>query len=178
VRAFAALRPISDRHLPAYTVGAATARAAREAGFVHVVSAEGDAAALARLITAAHDRPSGVVPHPCALEPAGDLIGDLEGQGVSGRAVAVYETAPQAPSADLLAALDADPPGVEAVLIHSPRAGAQLARLLDARPAVAPALAVICISRAAAEPLKPFKFARRAIADAPNEPAMFARLNP
>jgi uroporphyrinogen-III synthase len=176
VRAFAALRPISDRHLPAYTVGAATARAARAAGFTTVISAEGDVGALAKRIAAKDDRPSGVVLHPGALEPAGDLIGDLERRGLSARAVAVYETLPQAPTRELQAALGQNPLGVGAVLIHSPRAAEELAKLLAERPTLAGDLTAICISKAAADPLKPFKFARRAIADAPNEAAMLARL--
>jgi uroporphyrinogen-III synthase len=65
---------------------------------------------------------------------------------------------------------------VDAVLIHSPRAGEALAGQLEARPDLATALTVVCISKAAAEPLKPFKFARRAIAASPNEAAMFERL--
>jgi uroporphyrinogen-III synthase len=178
VRAFSALRPISDRHLPTFTVGAATARAAREAGFVTVVSADGDVGALAAIIAANPDRPPGVILHPGSLEPAGDLIGDLEQRGLKARSVAVYETLAQAPTPALLAALEHDPPGVEAALLHSPRAAMELAKLLEARPTLSRAMAVICISKAAAAPLKPFTFARRAIAEAPNETAMFARLTP
>ena len=178
VRAFAALRPISDRHLPAFTVGAATARAAREAGFVTVISAEGDVTALAKRIAAKSDRPTGVVLKVGGLEPAGDLVGDLEQRGLSARAVAVYRAAPVAPSAEVLFALQQDPPAVDAVLIHSPSAGRQLAKLLETRSGLAGALTVICISKAAAEPLRPFKFTRRAIAATPDEAAMFARLQP
>jgi uroporphyrinogen-III synthase len=176
VRAFAALRPISDRHLPVYAVGGATARAAREAGFATVIDADGDAAALARRIAAKDARPNGVVLHPGALEPAGDLVGDLRRRGLSARFVAVYETLPQTPSRDLLTALDQAPPAVDAVLIHSPKAAEQLAVILGERPALSEALTVICISKAAAEPLKLFKFARRATAAKPNEAAMLARL--
>ena len=178
VRAFAALRPISDRHLTAFTVGDATARAAREAGFSRVISAGGDVVALAKRIAAKSDRPTGVVLKAGGLESAGDLVADLEQRGVSARAVAVYQTAPRAPSPAALAALDRQPPGVDGVLIHSPSAGRQLARLLAERPDLAEALTVVCISKAAAEPLKAFKFARRAIAQTPDEAAMFARLQP
>lgn len=176
VRAFAALRPISDRHLTAFTVGDATARAAREAGFVRVISAGGDVVALAKRIAAKSDRPSGVVLKAGGLAPAGDLIGDLERRGVSARAVAVYQTAPLAPSPAALAALDRQPPGVDVVLIHSPSAGRELAGLLAERPGLSEALSAVCISKAAAEPLKAFKFARRAVAQTPDEAAMFARL--
>lgn len=176
VRAFAALRPISDRHLPVFAVGASTARAAREAGFASVVSGEGDVAALAKRIAMKDQRPGGVVLHPGALEPAGDLVDDLRRRGLSARHIAVYETLPQAPSRDLLAALDQDPPAVSGVLIHSPKAAQELAKLLCDRPDLAAALTVICISKAAAEPLKSFKFARSAAAAKPTEAAMLARL--
>jgi uroporphyrinogen-III synthase len=176
VRAFAVLRPISDRHLPVYAVGEATARAAREAGFATVIGADGDVAALAKRIAAKDQRPDGVVLHPGASEPAGDLAGDLQRRGLSARFLAVYETLPQAPAHDLLMALDQDPPAVAGVLIHSPKAAVELAKVLGEHPGLAEALTVICISKAAAEPLKPFKFARRVTAAKPNEAAMLARL--
>ena len=176
VRAFASLRPISDRHLPVFTVGAATARAAREAGFATVISADGDVAVLAKRIAAKDLRPNGVVLHPGALEPAGDLVGDLQRRGLDARFVAIYETLPQAPTRDLLAALDQDPPAVAGVLIHSLKAARELAKLLGERPALAKALTVVSISKGAAEPLKPFKFARAVSAAKPNEEALLARL--
>ena len=176
VRAFAALRPISDRHLTVFTVGQATARAAHEAGFVTVIASDGDVAALARTIAQKANRPEGVLLHPGAAEPAGDLIGDLTGKGVSARAVAVYETLAKAPSAELEALLVQDPPGIEAVLIHSGKAAQELAKRLEATPELSRRLVVVAISKSAAEPLKPFKFARRAIAEKANEAAMLARL--
>lgn len=177
VRAFAALRPLSERHLPAFTVGGATARAAREAGFVQVASAEGDSGALARAIAEQAAAFQGAVLYPGPRDPAADLIGALGQRGVRARAVAVYETLAQPPSPELLAALDSQPIGVDAALIHSGRAAQALAALLDDRPALARALAILAISRAAAEPLARFRFARRAIAAAPNETALLARLD-
>ena len=178
VRAFALLRPLSDRQHPVFAVGAATARAAREAGFATVISAEGDVAALSRRIAAHKPPPAGAVLHCGALEPAGDLVGALEQRGLGARFVAVYQTLPQAPTGELLTALDQQPPGVGAVLIHSPKAAEALAAMLADRPALAGALTVVCISKAAAEPLAAFKFARRAVASKPNEAAMLARLTP
>ena len=176
VRALAQLRPLSDRHLPVFTVGAATAGAARAAGFAAVAAGDSDVTALAKAIAAESDRPAGAILHCGALEPAGDLAGELDRRGVDARFVAVYESLPQAPTAELLAALRQDPPGVGGVLIHSARAAEELAALLTQFPALAPTLTVICISKAAAEPLKAFKFARRAVAAKPNEAAMLAQL--
>ena len=50
------------------------------------------------------------------------------------------------------------------------------AGLLTQFPGVAQSLTAICISKAAAEPLKAFKFARRAVAAKPNGVAMLAQL--
>jgi uroporphyrinogen-III synthase len=136
VRAFAALCP--DRHLPVFAVGEATARAARDAGFAAVSSADGDVAALSALIASAQDRWAGAVLFAGAAEPAGDLIGALEAAGVSARSAAVYETRRLAFQA---------PQGAQAVLVHSPKAADALAS------APLEGLVAYCISQAAAEAL-------------------------
>jgi uroporphyrinogen-III synthase len=173
VRVFAALRPAGERDLPVFAVGASTARAARLAGFFKVASADGDVADLAALIHA-HDPPQPVL-HPRALEPSGNLVGDLIARGVAALAEPIYETGSREPAADFLALLDRNPP--DAVMIHSAKAGRMLADLLHARPALARGLVLSAISHAAAEPLADMAFARRAIALAPNEAAMLAALN-
>jgi len=68
VAAFAALS--DDRSLPVFTVGDATAEAARTAGFAAVRSAAGALEDLARLLAEAAP---GLVLAPGALEPSGDL---------------------------------------------------------------------------------------------------------
>jgi len=141
VRAFAARKP--ERALPVFAVGEATAKAARDAGFVAVEPAEGDVSALARLIAA---RRPGLVLNPTAAEPAADLGALLAASGVAVRTAALYETLPAEP-ARALAALDA----VSTVLVHSPKAARRLAELLDA--AALARLAFACISEAAARPL-------------------------
>ncbi|HUO22869.1 MAG TPA: uroporphyrinogen-III synthase [Caulobacteraceae bacterium] len=172
VRAFDALRP-GDRDLPVFAVGAATAQAARDAGFPQVISADGDVAALAAVI-AAH-APNGPVLHPRAREPAGDLIGDLAARGVPAISLAIYQTLPQSPSAAFLAGLDQAPP--HAVLIHSGKAAAALAHIFADRPRLAAQLALVSISEAAAQPLSAFAFARRAIAEAPTEADLLTALD-
>jgi uroporphyrinogen-III synthase len=176
VRTFALLRPGQNLDLPVFAVGAATARAARAAGFQAVTSADGDVSNLAERIAAA--RPSGPVLHPSALEPSGDLVGDLTARGVEALAAPIYETVPRAPSRALLQILDQDPPGMDAVMIHSAKAGRALAQLLVRRPGAAGHLVLSAISGAAGKPLSAIAFARRAIAAAPNEPAMLNSLRP
>jgi uroporphyrinogen-III synthase len=163
VRAFAALCP--DRHLPVFgfqvfAVGEATARAARDAGFGAVSSADGDVAALSALILSTHDRRAGAVLFAGAAEPAGDLIGALGEAGVPARSAAVYETRPLPVQA---------PPGAQAVLVHSPKAADALAS------APLTGLVAYCISQAAAEALAG-SGARIVVAAEPNEASLLGLL--
>jgi len=139
------------RDLPVFAVGEATAADARDAGFHEVISADGDVVALAALI--AERRPSGVVLHPAAAEPAGDLAGALAASGVAVRTLAIYETVETGLAA---------PCDIEAVLIHSPRAARIVARTLS--PAQAATIEAFCISAAAAQPLMDVNFQRVAVA--------------
>lgn len=160
VEAFAPLIP-RFRHHPVFAVGDATAEAARAAGFADVRSASGDIHALARLIAA--EAPPGPLLAPGAREPAGDLPALLPGRPVQRLPVyAAFETHGPAPEP------------FDAVMLHSPRAARALAADL-ARPASTGRVA-ICISDAAAAPLRPFDFAEIRIADAPDEAAMLSAL--
>lgn len=164
VRAFAELTPRRD--LQVFAVGVATARAAREAGFRRVLSADGDVEALAGGIAARKRDLKGVVLHAGAAEPAGDLGGALAAQGVESRRLDLYETA----------ATDLDPENIEAAdaarvaLVHSPKAGRLLAEHLAAHPN--PQLTVLAISKAALEPLAGVPLAGRAAAPFPLEAAL------
>ncbi|HJV43772.1 uroporphyrinogen-III synthase [Caulobacter sp.] len=142
-QAFARLT--QERDLPVFTVGHATARAATEAGFARVSSADGDVEDLARLIAGAV---TGPVLWAGAREPAGDLVALLRERGVEAQGVAVYETLDRAPSDQTLARLNAP----LTALVHSPRAARRLAAILRERPA--PALRVLCLSEAVAAPLR------------------------
>ncbi|MCE3288711.1 MAG: uroporphyrinogen synthase [Caulobacter sp.] len=161
VRAFAAL---SDARLPAFTVGDATAEAARAAGFAQVQSADGDVAALANLIARANPGP---ILHAGALHPAGDLVGDLTARGLPARAVALYDTVAVAVDpAPALARL----PRIAAVLVHSPKAAALLADLLTTHPT--PNLRLLTLSEAVAAPLRAVENATIAVAPFPNEASL------
>ncbi len=164
VRAFAGL--IAERELPVFAVGDSTAAAAREAGFTQVTSAAGDVSALADRI--AQDRQDfvGEVLYPAPAEPAGDLVAALADRGVPARSLPVYRTA----AADFTT-----PPDIDAVMIHSAKAARRLAQDPALAPA-APAMAAICISAAAAEPLSDAGFREILVASAPNEAAMLEAL--
>src|SRR5690606_2960616 len=160
VEAFAPLTPRFRDH-PVFAVGDATAEAARAAGFADVRSASGDIHALARLIAA--EAPPGPLLAPGAREPAGDLPALLPGRPVQRLPVyAAFETHAPAPGA------------FDAVMLHSPRAARALATDLP-RAASSGRLAV-CISDAAAAPLRPFDFTQIRIAAAPDEPSMLSGL--
>ncbi|MGQ2990269.1 MAG: uroporphyrinogen-III synthase [Brevundimonas sp.] len=148
--------------LPVFTVGGATAEAARQAGFARVRSADGDVHALAHLIR--DETPGARLLHPGALQPAGDLGGALAGisQVVS---LPVYEAV----------ASDLPPPAdFDVVLIHSPRAARELAARLPVDRAAR--RVAIALSAAAAAPLADLGFAAVGIAETPDETALLDAL--
>jgi uroporphyrinogen-III synthase len=162
VAAFAGL--CDERDLAVFTVGDATAEAARAAGFDGVRSAGGDAQALAELIASVAPRPR--VLNPTAAEPAADLCALLAARGVAVRALVVYETIdcePPPPPADL-----------DGVLIHSAKAARAVARALAG--AERSSLTAYVISRAAAAPLSELGLRWIALAALPNEDALLALL--
>lgn len=145
VRAFAELS--EDRGLRVFAVGAATAQAAKAVGFRQVLSADGDVAALAEGIAARRSEIGGVVLHPGAADPAGDLAGALAPSGVEVRQITLYETVEATLSSDEIAALQQ----IDVALVHSPKAGEVLATVLQAHPQ--PHLKLLAISQAALKPL-------------------------
>lgn len=89
VRRYAGCNARTD--LPAFTVGASTARAAAAAGFAIVHSADSDVRGLAALV-AARCRPSqGEVIYPAARDVSGTPAHTLEAQGFSVSQTALYE---------------------------------------------------------------------------------------
>lgn len=78
-------------HVPVFAVGAGTALAAREAGFLQVSESAGDAEALARHIAARVSKASRIV-HLAGEDRAGDLAGMLEVLGFRAQTIIVYRT--------------------------------------------------------------------------------------
>ena len=150
--------------LPVFAVGAATACAARAAGYADVRAGPADVAALAPLI--ALTLPTGRrVLHPCAVETAGDLAGPLASAGHSLLAVPVYETVPTAGPSTLKALAEAD-----AILLHSPRAARALVDLVTLGSG--PEKRVLCLSHAVAVALSSIKIGRVYLAALPNDSAL------
>lgn len=150
-----------DLHaMPVYAVGAATAREAERAGFREVVSADGDAAALAALIAR---QPRGPVLHLSGEAQRGELVGRLARAGIPAERRALYRMAEAAALPDEAA---------DVALIYSPRTAALFRRLADGTPWRAAACAVL--SPAVAEALGPWPAVR--IARRSDEDAMLAAL--
>ena len=143
-----------------FTVGDATAAAARAAGFGRVHSAHGDLDRLTALLLA-EGPGAGPLLVPGAREPAGDLPALLRGR-VEARALPVYEAVETG----------AEPPGAfEAVLIHSARAGHALAALGPFAGQTA-----VTLSAAAAAPLGDGSGLEIRLAETPDETALLAAL--
>jgi len=158
VAVFATLSP--ERDLPVFTVGDATAEAARAQGFRTVRSAGGDLADLATMLIAEAPR-HGWLLVPGAREPAGDLSA-LASPAIRVRALPVYE------------ALDtgmAPPEAFDAVLVHSARA----ARALRSRGPFAGQAAVV-LSAAVAEALGGGSGLEIHVAATPDESALLEAL--
>ena len=164
VRAFADAS--GERSLKVFAVGAATALAARQAGFKSVLSADGDVEALADGIAMRRGELRGAVLHPGAAEPAGDLAGALEKHGVEARRLILYETAPvQLPDAEAQIAIRCD-----AVLLHSARAAQVMARMMKVHPA--PTMRALGLSKAVVKPLARTRLAAKAFPPFPLEAAL------
>ena len=170
--AAAAARLTDLRSGPVFTVGDASAAAARDHGFTRVTSAGGDGAALAALITA--EGPDGVV-HVRGRDQQFNLVAALTQAGVPARSVIAYAAEPvDALRPETIAALKAG----AAVLIHSPRGAERfcaLARQAGALTALRGA-PFAAISEAAAEPLRTAGASRIAVAETPDEAALMTAL--
>lgn len=164
VRAFADLCP--ERGLKVFAVGAATGQAAKAVGFRQVLSSDGDVTALAESMATRWRELKGVVLHPGALEPAGDLVGALTAQGIEARGLTLYDTAPATFDDATLAELAQ----ADIVLVHSPKAGGVIADLLKDTPT--PNLKILALSKAVLEPMKGMQAAHKAFAPFPLEAAL------
>jgi uroporphyrinogen-III synthase len=161
-----------ERGVRVFTVGDATAAAARAARFKTVLSAQGDVHALAAALIARRRELKGVILNPGAAEPAGDLVGDLTAAGLRAKAIPVYVTVNLEPSGALTERLGE----IDHVLIHSGRAARALAQFLKTHPA--PHMTALAISPSAGRPLSRAGLAAIRSAAAPNEAAMLDLLAP
>jgi len=158
--------------LTVFCVGDSTATAARDTGARHVVSARGDAAALAAEAAQRCDPAGGDLLHLCGDVVAPALRQDLEAAGFAYWACQVYAAQPadRLPDAAARAIAGGD---IDRVLLYSPRGARRFREVLTASAgADAPAgLHAVALSAAVAEAAGP-GYASMAIAREPNEAAL------
>lgn len=166
--------PLDTRfvHVPVFTVGDRTAKAAEAAGYDNVHSADGNVTDLANLILARATGAAHIV-HYGAREPAGDLVGQLCAAGHRAERICVY--ASREAEAGELGAVTASLPWLDGILLHSPRAARRVAALLQASDWRWSGTAY-CISEAAALPFAVLPGVRTAVAAKPNEQALLELL--
>jgi len=152
-----------------FCVGAATAAAARAAGFGSITAAGGDVASLAATIA---DAGPSIVLHVAGRERAGDLLGLLGGRGITVRRAVLYSA--EARAAFSPATAEALAAGrIDDVAIFSPRTARQFVTLVwqaGLEKAVA-RLRLLALSARVAEAAT-LKFAAMRIAAAPDQDAL------
>jgi uroporphyrinogen-III synthase len=157
---------------PTFVVGERTAEAAREIGFTHVISADGDVARLAE-IAAKKIAPGGFVLYLAGEDRAGDLAGSLEASGHRVRTVEVYRAAAMtALPEETIRALQSD--SIHAVLHYSRRSAATFLGLAAAGSCLVNVLKCkhFCLSAQVAEPLVGAGAKQVHVAQRPDESAL------
>lgn len=160
--------------LPLFAVGQRSAEAGRQAGFRDVVSADGDARDLVRLI-AAHVTGGGApLLYLAGEDRAADLLGDLSARGIAAEMRVVYRGVTVSFPPELTKALEARE--VDAVLHFSRRSADNYVAGAKRAGIAGPALAVrhLCLSAQVAEALA--EAGRIAIAARPDEAALIELL--
>lgn len=175
VRALA--RCYTERHLPVFAVGDATAAAARQEGFDPVHVAAGDVSHLADDIVARLDPGAGSIVHIAGSIVAGDLQGALAGHGFQvDRHVLYAMTASASLSPEVIAQITEG--SLEAALVYSPRSGRILVDLIDKAglQEACQAITCYCLSANVADAVAPLPFANCVVAATPDEAALMALL--
>lgn len=171
-------RVTARRDLAVLAVGAASARAARDRGFVAVEESGGDVAALAKAAAARFDPHGGALLQVAGTVSAGDLAGRLEGLGFSLRRRVLYEARPvSALSQQLRGAIAAGEIG--GVLLYSPRTAGIFAALLAAAGLAAQSerMVAFCLSQAVAEGVARRQWLRVLVAAEPEQQALLSLLD-
>ena len=169
--------PASHRYLPLFAVGEATAAHARASGFAQVVSADGDAIALASLVTRRSDRHAGPLLLASGRGQGGALAADLRARGFRVIRRVVYAAAPVANLPDI--ARDAFVMGrLTAALFFSVETARHCVRLLQAARLheVVRSVEAMAIGQPAAVALEMLPWRRIRVAARPNQDAMLALL--
>jgi uroporphyrinogen-III synthase len=162
--------------LPLYAVGERSAEAARTAGFRDVRSAQGDAAALVRLIDERYANESAPHLYLAGVDRAADIAGTLAGKGIKVTTVEVYRTMTMGYPPELMTAIEQD--RLDAALHFSRRSADNFVIGAKAAGLAAKALALkqLCLSDQVAEPLRLAGARDVVIARRPDEASLLALL--
>ena len=171
VRALAART--AARQVPLFAVGPQTADAARDAGFIRVRSADGDAAALAARTGEWADPAKGLLLHVAGEEAPGALAETLRARGFQIRRESLYrvKAAQEMPPA---AALALSQGVVDAALFFSPRSAEIFAACVQRAGLPTRSLTAICISENTAKALEKINFSEIRIASSPNQDSVLS----
>ncbi|MEM9625336.1 MAG: uroporphyrinogen-III synthase [Pseudomonadota bacterium] len=174
-----AVPALSDeaKRLPIFTVGKATAEAARQAGCSEVIAGDGDGGALAGLISEHCDVKDGAI-----LHVSGEIVRDgldqgLKEQGFEVRREMVYRALASGGFSNELSKVWRGRE-VAAVLLFSPRTAEILVRLLnDAQLSrYVDRTVAICVSEATATPCRTLDWRTVVLAAQPNQDALIRAL--
>jgi uroporphyrinogen-III synthase len=159
--------------IPVVCVGPQSAAAARAQGYANVSHSGGDVDGLVKHIASTRDPVNGPVLYLSGSTTSGDLEGKLTGLGFDVDRVMVYDAKAKAPEGLEEAVKDAD-----SVLLYSPRSAALWVEAVEKAGLAhhVQKLMHICLSSNVSSKLPP-AWPRR-LAQAPNEPALFAALAP
>lgn len=176
-RALAAAADQAAKQLPVLAVGQATAEAARRGGFEKVESANGDVADLAAFAAARLRPEAGCLVHVAGRVSAGCLAGRLRAAGFVAVRVPLYEAVPvRAFSPSARHALEGRT--LSGVALFSPRTAALLAKLVRETGLASRVgtMTAFCLSDAVAAVAAALPWRRVAVADAPRQDALVARV--
>jgi uroporphyrinogen-III synthase len=160
--------------LPAFTVGARSAEAARAAGFGDVTSADGALGDLVRVVAARFAGSRTRLLYLAGEDRAGDLAGELAAHGVAVDTVVIYRAiAAERLPAELAQALSGKQ--LDGALHYSRRSVTTLIALAEQAGVLNAVLnlAHYCLSDDAAAPLREAGAARISLASRPDEGALF-----
>lgn len=165
------------RRVPVFTVGERTAEQIRRSRFHSVISADGNAHDLVKLV-ATRLKPPARLLYLAGEVRSGDLAGDLRAKGFTVDTVVVYRavTAKELPQA----ALDALADGIDAVLHYSRRSADAYVNAALHSDVLTKALSPthLCLSAQVAEPLAGAGAVTIRVAPRPNEAALLALIGP
>jgi uroporphyrinogen-III synthase len=167
------------RALPIFTVGHRSGEAARETGFLHVESADGDVDALGELVGRRVEDRRRPVLYLAGQDRSGDLAGALGGVGIPVMTTVIYRTVPRR-ILPPIARERLKAGTVDAVTHFSRRSATTLLKLAEGADLTDKVrkLQHYCLSKQVAEPLLAAGAAEVHYAVAPNEKSLLELIGP